>query len=361
MLLTWGVVFVLVWMVLKPGSFSSPLNPQAEPKPITPRGDLASDEQATIALFKETSPSVVFITTAEVRQGFFSFDVTEIPRGAGTGFIWDREGHIVTNAHVIADADEAIVTLADQSQWRATDVGAALDKDLAVLKIDAPPERLKPIMVGGSSDLQVGQRVFAIGNPFGLDQTLTTGIVSALGREITSLTGRKIQDVIQTDAAINQGNSGGPLLDSAGRLIGVNTQIASPSGASAGVAFAIPVDTVNRVVPRIIRHGGAGRPALGIMPAPESIGRQLGVSRGVLVGDVAPNGPAARAGLQGTLIRRDGRVRLGDVIVTIDAEPVKDSNELLDVLEKHNVGDEVLITYLRDGREASVRLRLEAL
>lgn len=352
-------MFGLAWLLLRPGSSSSLLNPQAEPKPVTPRGDLAADEQATISLFKETSPSVVFITTADVRRGLFSFDITEIPRGAGTGFVWDREGHVVTNAHVVVSADEAIVTLADQSQWRAAKVGIAPDKDLAVLKIDAPAAQLKPIMVGTSADLQVGQKVFAIGNPFGLDQTLTTGVVSALGRQITSLTGRKIQDVIQTDAAINQGNSGGPLLDSAGRMIGVNTQIASPSGGSAGVAFAIPVDTVNRVVPRMIRHGGAGRPALGIYTVPESLARQLGVTQGVLIGDIAPSGPAERAGLQGTLLGRDGRVRRGDVILRIDGERVPDSEALLDVLEKHNVGDEVTVDYLREGREASVRVRLE--
>ncbi|HTS03462.1 MAG TPA: trypsin-like peptidase domain-containing protein, partial [Thermoanaerobaculia bacterium] len=211
----------------------------AAPRPVTARGDLASDEKATIELFQRCSPSVVYITTLARRPVNF-FEMTEVAQGTGSGFVWDRQGHIVTNFHVIENSDSLVVTLADQSNWKATLVGAEPDKDLAVLRIGAPEAKLPPILVGTSHDLKVGQKVFAIGNPFGLDETLTTGIVSALGRTIESVTGRKIQDVVQTDAAINPGNSGGPLLDSAGRLIGVNTQIASPSGASAGIGFAVP-------------------------------------------------------------------------------------------------------------------------
>ncbi|HTP50889.1 MAG TPA: trypsin-like peptidase domain-containing protein, partial [Anaeromyxobacteraceae bacterium] len=239
-----------------------PTAPRAAPRPVVARGDLAADEQANVALFKQASPSVVYITTLTRRLVGY-FDVTEVPQGTGSGFIWDASGHVVTNFHVIQGASAARITLHDQSEWPATLVGASPDQDIAVLRIAAPRGRLAPILLGRSADLQVGQRVFAIGNPFGLDFTLTTGIVSALGRSIPSLTGRKIEDVIQTDAAINPGNSGGPLLDSAGRLIGVNTQIASPSGGSAGIGFAVPVDTVNRVVPQLIEHGRVTRPRLG--------------------------------------------------------------------------------------------------
>jgi len=214
----------------------------AEPRAVTARGDLAEDEKGTISLFKAVSPSVVYITTMAVRQEFFSLRALEVPQGAGSGFVWNDNGYIVTNYHVIAEAQGARVTLADRSTWSAQLVGAEPDKDIAVLKIDAPKHLLPPIPLGTSSDLQVGQKVFAIGNPFGFDQTLTTGVISGLGREIESATHRLIQGVIQTDAAINPGNSGGPLLDSAGRVIGINTAIVSPSGAYAGIGFAVPVD-----------------------------------------------------------------------------------------------------------------------
>ncbi len=248
---------------------------------ITPRGDLAADEKSMIAIFRQASPSVVHITTLAVRQDAFSFDVLQIPQGTGSGFVWDADGHVVTNFHVIQEADAATVTMADHSNWKAHLVGAYPDKDLAVLRVDAPPASLHPIPIGTSHDLQVGQKVFAIGNPFGLDQSLTTGIISALGREIQSVTQRPIKDVIQTDAAINPGNSGGPLLDSAGRLIGVNTAIYSPSGVSAGIGFAIPVDEVNRLVPQLIRHGRVIRPGLGIQVGPDRLAAELGLS-GVL-------------------------------------------------------------------------------
>ena len=208
-------------------------------RPVVARGDLAEDEKSTIELFKRASPSVVYITTLSRRAVNF-FEMTEVPQGTGSGFLWDRQGHVVTNFHVLQGSDSSVVTLSDQSNWKAAVVGVEPDKDLAVLRISAPADKLPPILVGTSKGLQVGQKVFAIGNPFGLDETLTTGIVSALGRTIDAVTGRKIQNVIQTDAAINPGNSGGPLLDSAGRLIGVNTQIASPSGASAGIGDGCP-------------------------------------------------------------------------------------------------------------------------
>jgi S1-C subfamily serine protease len=222
---------------------------KAEPRPVEARGDLAEDEKNTIAVFEEASPAVVYITSIEVRRSIFSLNVYEIPQGTGSGFVWDKEGRIVTNYHVVGEASRVEVTLGNNSVYKGVMVGAAPDKDIAVLQISAPADELKPIPLGDSQTLQVGQKVFAIGNPFGLDHTMTSGIVSALGREITAVTGRTIQGVIQTDAAINPGNSGGPLLDSAGRLIGINTAIYSPSGASAGIGFAVPVDVVNKAVP----------------------------------------------------------------------------------------------------------------
>ncbi len=360
MMALWVAAFVLAWNWLRPENATPLYNPAAEPRAVTPRGNLAEDEKATIEVFKEASPSVVYITSTDVARDYFTLNLFEIPRGTGTGFIYNRDGHIVTNLHVIAAGRRWTVTLADHSPWEARFVGAAEDKDLAVLKIDAPSEQLKPIAVGTSSDLVVGQKVFAIGNPFGLDQTLTTGVVSALGREISSLNNRPIQDVIQTDAAINPGNSGGPLLDSAGRLIGVNTQIASPSGASAGIGFAIPVDTVNRVVPELIRYGEVQRPMLGVAIWPDNIARQLGV-RGVLLRDVSPGSPAAEAGLRGTEYDSFARLKvLGDLIVKIDQYPTPNGETLLGVLGNYKIGDEVTVTFLRDGREQTTTAKLGA-
>jgi S1-C subfamily serine protease len=284
--------------------------------------------------------------------------VQEVARGTGTGFVWDAAGHIVTNFHVIQEGSGARVTLLDQSSWPAKLVGAFPDRDLAVLKIDAPRDKLPPIPIGTSRDLQVGQRVFAIGNPFGLDQTLTTGIVSALNREIESFNNRSIRGVVQTDAAINPGNSGGPLLDSAGRLIGVNTQIASPSGASAGIGFAIPVDEVNRVVPRLIRDGRITRPALGISAASEQIHRALRLPEGVALVQVNPNGPAGKAGLQAFSRARDGRILAGDVITAINDEPVASLDDMLTALEKRQPGERVQLSVWRAGqtRKASAVL-----
>uniref|UniRef100_UPI0040572468 S1C family serine protease n=1 Tax=Candidatus Electrothrix sp. TaxID=2170559 RepID=UPI0040572468 len=332
---------------------------RAEPKPITARGDLADDEKNTIAVFREVSPSVVYITTIELQRNLFTLNVYEIPKGTGSGFIWDRQGRIVTNYHVIADAGRIEVTLADHSTWKAALVGAAPDRDLAVLQISAPADKLPPIMVGESENLMVGQKVFAIGNPFGLDQTLTTGVVSALGREIRSLTNRTIPNVIQTDAAINPGNSGGPLLDSAGRLIGVNTMIYSPSGASSGIGFAVPVHEVNRVVPQIIRHGKMFRPGLGISIAPENVMRELNLD-GVLIMNVAADSSAEKAGLQGTRQVWGGLI-LGDIILGVNGVRVTDYNQLRDEVEKYKVGDTVTLTLLRDNRQVDVDVVLDAM
>jgi S1-C subfamily serine protease len=334
-------------------------DPKAATRTVTPRGELMAEEKSTIALFKQASPAVVNITVLGVERDLFSLNQYQIPQGTGSGFVWDTTGNIITNFHVIQNADAAQVTLADQSNWQARVVGAAPDKDLAVLKIDAPVSKLHPIPIGTSKDLQVGQNVFAIGNPFGLDQTLTTGVISALNREIESVTRRPIQGVIQSDAAINPGNSGGPLLDSAGRLIGVNTAIYSPSGTSAGIGFAIPVDTVNRIVPELIRSGKLTRPGLGIQIADEQIAQRLNVT-GVLVVDVVRGSAAARAGIQPTRRDASGRVRLGDVITAIDGKKVESPNDLYLALDKYKVGDAVSVTSSRDGRTVQTKLTLEA-
>ncbi len=329
----------------------------AEPRAVIPRGDLAGDEKNTIELFQAASPSVAYITSIEVRRSLFSLNVYEIPKGTGSGFIWDTDGRIVTNYHVIEDASRVDVTLADHSSWKGTVVGVAPDKDLAVLKISAPASQLKALPIGESHNLMVGQKVFAIGNPFGLDQTLTSGIVSALGREIKAITGRTIQDVIQTDAAINPGNSGGPLLDSSGRLIGVNTAIYSPSGGSAGIGFAVPVDVVNRVVPEIIRYGRVIRPGLGITVANDMITHRFGLD-GVLIINIMPKSTAENAGLQGTQ-QVGGDIIFGDIITAIDQQKVSNTDDLRNILDRYKVGDEVSLTVLRDNKPVNVKVILE--
>jgi S1-C subfamily serine protease len=333
---------------------------EAQPRAVTPRGPLAADELAHIELFRKASPSVVHITSLGAQRDVFSMNVQQVPRGTGTGFVWDASGHIVTNFHVIQGANGAKVTLADQSTYDATLVGAFPDRDLAVLKIDAAKDKLPPLALGTSRDLQVGQRVYAIGNPFGLDQTLTIGIVSALNREIESFNNRTIRGVVQTDAAINPGNSGGPLLDSAGRLIGVNTQIASPSGASAGIGFAIPVDEVNRIVPRLIRDGRFVRPALGVTAGPPQLQRALRLPKGVAVVQVGRNTPAARAGLQPFSRGSRGEIVMGDVITAINDEPVESLDDMLAALERRQPGEAVTLTVWREGRSRNVETRLAA-
>ncbi len=337
----------LAWLALPAGVHS---RTDAAPRAVTPRGPLAADELAHVELFRKTSPSVVHITSLGVQRDLFSMNVQQVPRGTGTGFVWDAAGHIVTNYHVIQGANGARVTLADQSTYEAQLVGAFPDRDLAVLRIEAAKEKLPPIALGTSRDLLVGQRVYAIGSPFGLDQTLTTGIVSALGREIESFNNRTIKGVIQTDAAINPGNSGGPLLDSAGRLIGVNTQIASPSGASAGIGFAIPVDEVNRIVPRLIKDGRFVRPALGVSAGSEQLRRALNLPRGVVVVQVGPGSPAAKAGLQPFRRGNRGAVMGGDVITAINDEPVGDLDDMLSLLERRQPGETVQLSVWRGGQ-----------
>ena len=359
MLVVWAGVFLVVWLVVRPSGPAPLHDPTAEARSPTPRGDLGADELSTIEVFRATSPSVVYITSTELGRDFFGLKVFEVPRGAGSGFVYDRKGHIVTNYHVIYEGSKRMVTLFDHSQWKAELVGYEVDKDIAVLKIDAPADRLEPITLGTSHDLRVGQKVLAIGNPFGFDQTLTVGVVSALGREIEALTGRKIRDVIQSDAAINPGNSGGPLLDSSGRLIGVNTQIASPSGASVGISFAVPVDIVNEIVPDIIRYGRVLRPGLGVNLFTDRQTRRLGIRRGLLIDTVADDTGAARAGLRGTSVDRRGYIRrLGDIIVQINGAPVQTLNELKDALEKRKVGEEVIVTFVREDEVVTATVKL---
>lgn len=319
--------------------------------------DLDPSERATISLFENAAPSVCFITTSNIRKDFFRMNATEVPSGSGSGFVWSAEGHIITNFHVIQNADRAKVTLSNGETYDAELIGYAAEKDLAVLKIDASQRMLRPIPVGKSENLKVGQSVYAIGNPFGLDQTLTTGIVSALGREIESVSGVPIRDVIQTDAAINPGNSGGPLLDSSGRLIGVNTAIYSPSGASAGIGFSIPVDAVKWVVPELIKYGKIQRPTLGIMTG-RGIEQRLGIE-GVLVTDVVARGAAERAGIKPTFRNEYGKIVLGDIIVKIDKYPIKGYNDLILTLEEFKPGDKVDIVVLRNDEEVTLNLTLD--
>ncbi|HEX7927176.1 MAG TPA: trypsin-like peptidase domain-containing protein [bacterium] len=318
---------------------------------------IGNDEQNNIDVFKKASPSTVYITNVQLRRDVFSLNVMEIPAGTGSGIIWSREGLVITNFHVIDGAAKLAVTLTDQSTYEAKLVGAAPDKDLAVVKIEAPPAKLVPLPLGDSDKLEVGRKVLAIGNPFGLDSTLTTGIVSALGREISSPSGRRIRGVIQTDAAINPGNSGGALLDSAGRLIGINTAIIGPSGASAGIGFAVPVNTVRKVVPELIKFGREIRPVLGISVVDDQIARRLGIE-GVVVSEVGRNTGAAKAGMQGVRRSSDGRVLIGDVITAVGGKAVKDTNDLFDALEERQPGDTVAVKTLREGkaREFSVVL-----
>lgn len=318
---------------------------------------LTNSEQATIDLFEKSAPSVCYITTLNQQGDYWSRNITEIPAGSGSGFIWDTEGHIITNFHVLQNATKFKVTLGDRTTWDATVVGYEPNKDLAVLKIKAPADKLRPIPVGQSSTLKVGQSVYAIGNPFGLDQSLTTGVISALGREITSVGGRPIRDVIQTDAAINPGNSGGPLLDSSGRLIGVNTMIYSPSGASAGIGFSIPVDEVNWVVSDLIKYGQVKRPKIGVELLPTQYAQNWEVIGAMIMG-LIPGGSAEKVGLKALEQTRDGEIIFGDIITAIDGKPVKNNNDLYLILEKYAAGDKIEVTYLRSDSEKKVYIEL---
>ena len=336
------------------------LSEQAQPRPIIARGDLASDELATIDLFEENSNAVVHISTKErvYRRNLFTYDAMDVPSGQGSGFVWSADGYVVTNFHVIQESSGRTVTLASGASYEGHFVGGDPTHDLAVLKIDAPAGELSAIQIGTSADLRVGQKVFAIGSPFGLDQTLTTGIVSGIGRTITSIAKTRIRDVIQTDAAINPGNSGGPLLDSAGRLIGINTAIYSPSGSSAGIGFAVPVDTINRIVPEIIRTGEPPRAGLGIQMLDDYRTRRAGV-RGVVVAQVVPGSAAERAGLRDPQETESG-LRM-DVITAVNGEPVTSRADLIRLLAEKQVGERITLQLNRGGQALEVPIELQDL
>jgi putative serine protease PepD len=323
------------------------------------------DEENNISVYQQVGPGVVNVTSVVVERDFF---LNPIPReGAGSGSIIDTEGHILTNHHVIRDSSKLEVTLSDGSKWPARLVGADPDNDLAVIRIEAPKERLTLIPMGDSSELEVGQKVLAIGNPFGLGQTLTTGIISSLGRSIRSAMGTPIEDVIQTDAAINPGNSGGPLLDSTGKLIGVNTAIISPTGASVGIGFAIPINTAKRILPELISKGRVSYPWLGasvyslIPEFAEALGLKVG--RGALIGEVVQGGPADRAGLKGG----DKQIRVGnsliraggDVITEVNGQPVSSSDDLIKMIRDHKPGDRIMAKVLREGEFLEVEVTLD--
>jgi S1-C subfamily serine protease len=333
----------------------------ATPRVVVARGELAADEKSTIELFERSRASVVFITTRQQVQDFWTRNVFSVPRGTGSGFIWDDAGHVVTNYHVIQGASEATVRLADGRDYKAGLVGVSPSHDIAVLRIGVGFQRPPPVPLGTSADLKVGQKVFSIGNPFGLDWTLTTGIISALDRSLDSGAGTTIEHLIQTDAAINPGNSGGPLLDSAGRLIGITTAIFSPSGASAGIGFAVPVDTVNRVVPQLISKGRYIRPALGV-EMDEGINRRLVdvlQVEGVFVLRVEPGSAAEQSGLRAARIAPDGTFVAGDIIVGLDGRSVAGVGELLGRLDDYKVGDTVKLQVRRDGGTADVPVTLQ--
>ena len=348
----WFLIFLVLAMMLRPWLTGWWIHLQAEPRVVTPRGDLAEDEKTTIKIFESVTPSVVYITTTSRVLDFWTRDITEIPRGTGTGFIWDDQGHVVTNYHVVKGVRRAKVRLWDQRSFQAVLVGASPRHDVAVLRIDVPISAPHPVLIGTSRDLQVGQKVLAIGNPFGLDYSLTTGVISALNRTIRTEDKHEIEHLIQTDAAINPGNSGGPLIDSAGRVIGMNSAIFSPSGAFAGIGFAVPIDMINRVVPDLIAYGYYRRPSLGIRADDALSARllaELGV-QGVLVLKVVPGSAADLAGLRGTEITRNGDLILGDIILAIGDQLVDSVAALVDALENHQIGDQVLLRIYRGGR-----------
>jgi len=349
------IAAIVLWFVVDPiDSFFTPTD--VPPRAVTARGELASDELNTIDVFRQNSPSVVYVTSIALKRSLFSLNAVEIPQGTGSGFVWDTQGRIVTNYHVISDASRIQVTMADNSTWKAVLVGVAPDKDLAVLQLISQPRNLRPIAIGASHDLLVGQKVFAIGNPFGFDQTITAGIISALNRQIKSITGRNILGVIQTDAAINPGNSGGPLLDSAGRLIGVNTAIYSPSGGYDGIGFAVPVDTVNSIVPQIIQHGRIIDPGIGVSFVDKRVAGRLGID-GLLIYNVARNSPADKVGLQGTSQHRN-EIVLGDIIVAIGGVEVSSISALKDEMERYGLGAEVDFSVMRNGSMRTFTIQL---
>lgn len=350
LLIIWALLITTVWVG---APFVREILLTADkPRTVAPRGELANFERTSMEVFDAAAPAVAYIFTGTDSTNPFNAQARQ--NGAGSGFVWDGAGHVVTNFHVVQGAERIAVRLDSGEAVLATLLGAAPDYDLAVLKLSTARTGLSPIPVGRSTDLKVGQAVFAIGNPFGLSRSLSTGVISALDRHLPTASGREIHGAIQTDAAINPGNSGGPLLDSAGRLIGVNTAIVSGSGASAGVGFAVPVDVVNRVVPRLIKDGKFPRPGIGIAIVNEETGARLGLP-GIVIAEVLPGSSAARAGLVG--LDRQNR-RLGDIITEVNGQRVRGIAEFAAALEEAGIGSEVELTVIRDKRERTIKLKV---
>ena len=328
--------------------------------PAVHSAELLPVETKTIDIYRRAVPSTVNVSNIKLAKNFYYGEV-EIPQGQGSGFVWDPEGHIVTNFHVVQGGNNFVITFYnDPKQYHAKLVGTAPEKDIAVLKLQEKPAKLAPIAIGNSKTLLVGQYSFAIGSPFGLDYTLTTGVISALGRKIDGIGGVKINDMIQTDAAINMGNSGGPLLDSSGQLIGMNTVIFSTSGSSAGLGFAVPVDTIKSIVPQLIQHGKVIRPGLGIGIVPDSMKSRLtGNTKGLIVSYIDDKGGAARAGLKGMTQDQYGRVYLGDIITHVDGKEVNSLDDIYQILETKKIGEEVDVKYVREGKSKATKITLQ--
>lgn len=318
---------------------------------------LLSEETHRIEAFRRACPSVVQVSALRIRRDPARFNILEIPYGLGTGIVWDREGHIVTNAHVIGEADELRVVFKSGASWIARVVDIDPNQDIALLEIDASELSLTPVELGTSADLRVGQTVLAVGNPFGFDHSLSVGVVSALGREIQSDSGPALHGLIQTDAAINPGNSGGPLLDGGGKLVGINTALVSPSGAFAGIGFAVPVDRVREAIAQFLALRPAERLGIGIRAADDGWARELGLS-GVLVLELLPGGPAELAGLRPTRTDADGNLELGDLIIAVEEQVVRTRADLARALDGRAAGEEVALTLRRGTTEDSLRVRL---
>lgn len=339
----------------------------AKPRVPAPKGKLLPDEVNTIKRFKEARPSVVYISALANRVNPNTGDVTRVPTGTGTGWVWDDKGHVVTNYHVVqleqdglvSDVAEVRVTLAGGKTYQARVIGKSLAYDTAVLQVFAPLEDLKPLPIGTSKDLEVGQSVIAIGNPWGLDHTLSTGVVSALNRTLATQFNTELSGVIQTDAAINPGNSGGPLLDSSGRVIGMNAYIPPATGASVGIGFSIPIDTLNRVVPLLIERGQVFRPRMGFITLNDPQAESLGIFRGAVVGTVEPSSPASRAGLRGIVLDGPDRIQsIGDVIIAVDGHPVRNYGEMAAYMEKAEPRDKVTFDVVRGDKIIKLTLDL---
>lgn len=340
--------------------FSKPVYSQQQPvkKEVLM---LLESEKNSISVFQNTADTVVNVSNLKKSRNFFDVDATEVESGMGSGLVWDRTGHIVTNSHVVAGGDAFIVAFrGDKKQYRARLIGTDPKNDLAVLKLEEVPKNLKPIILGESKPLLVGQKALAIGNPLGLDHTLTTGSISALERKIKGYGGVSINGMIQTDASINPGNSGGALLDSTGRLIGINTMIFNAGGsqASAGLGFAIPVDTVKEVVPQLIKFRKVTRPGLGVAVLEDYYAARFGYTEGVIIKFVDPKSPAAKAGLQGITRDSRGQYFLGDIIVSINSLPIKNYDDLYSTINKFKIGDKIKVKYLRNNKENFVDVTL---